>query len=406
MYPEAGGLVELRPPRLQRARELLRGLGADAHLHRHGRDLGVLRPALPGGLLGAARARARATSSSAIGLVALLAALNVKGTEESARLNLVLAIADLLTQIVLVGDRAGARLRPRPARHPGRPRGRADAGATSRSGSRSGWSPTPGSRRSRTWPRRREDATRTIPRGVGADGARGGRALRAAAGDRALGDAGDPGGRRRVHDRARDRPSPTTRCSGSSRTSGLGAGAHRRARGLRRDPRRGDPADRHERGADRRLAAHLLDGPAPPAAGATAPGPPALQDAVRGDPRLLGGRGGRRCFPGETTFLATIYSFGATLSFTIAHVSVIRMRKRYRWRATRRERRRMEPARQRPRSRGVEVPMTAVLGGLGTFGGVRRRDGARPGDPRHRRRLDGRRDGALRRSTAATRACR
>src|SRR4051812_14676940 len=38
-----------------------------------------------------------------IGLVALLALLNIKGTEESARLNLVLAIADLATQIVLVG---------------------------------------------------------------------------------------------------------------------------------------------------------------------------------------------------------------------------------------------------------------------------------------------------------------
>ncbi len=33
--------------------------------------------------------------------------------------------------------------------------------------------------------------------------------------------------------------------------------------------------------------------------------------------------------PGQTTFLATIYSFGATLSFTIAHVSVIRLRQRY-----------------------------------------------------------------------------
>ena len=31
--------------------------------------------------------------------------------------------------------------------------------------------------------------------------------------------------------------------------------------------------------------------------------------------------------PGETTFLATLYAFGATLSFTIAHVSVIRLRK-------------------------------------------------------------------------------
>ena len=38
----------------------------------------------------------------AIILIAGLAALNVKGTQESARLNLVLAIADLATQIVLV----------------------------------------------------------------------------------------------------------------------------------------------------------------------------------------------------------------------------------------------------------------------------------------------------------------
>ena len=64
----------------------------------------------------------------AIGLVALLAALNVKGTEESAKLNLVLATADLLTQIVLVGIGLGAGLRSRPAREPGRFRGRADGG--------------------------------------------------------------------------------------------------------------------------------------------------------------------------------------------------------------------------------------------------------------------------------------
>src|SRR5919197_1257504 len=36
-------------------------------------------------------------------LVTVLAALNIKGTEESSRLNLVLAIGDLCTQIVLVG---------------------------------------------------------------------------------------------------------------------------------------------------------------------------------------------------------------------------------------------------------------------------------------------------------------
>src|ERR671924_1941836 len=37
-----------------------------------------------------------------IGVIAFLAALNIKGTQESTRLNLILAIADLLTQIILV----------------------------------------------------------------------------------------------------------------------------------------------------------------------------------------------------------------------------------------------------------------------------------------------------------------
>src|SRR3954453_23727192 len=38
-----------------------------------------------------------------VAVVVFLAALNVKGTQESTRLNLILAIADLCTQIVLVG---------------------------------------------------------------------------------------------------------------------------------------------------------------------------------------------------------------------------------------------------------------------------------------------------------------
>jgi basic amino acid/polyamine antiporter, APA family len=65
--------------------------------------------------------------------------------------------------------------------------------------------------------------------------------------------------------------------------------------------------------------------------------------------------------PGETDFLATMYSFGAMLSFTIAHVSVVRLRQR-------------RPERKRPwkpplnfHAFGFEVPATAVIGGLGTF---------------------------------------
>jgi APA family basic amino acid/polyamine antiporter len=66
--------------------------------------------------------------------------------------------------------------------------------------------------------------------------------------------------------------------------------------------------------------------------------------------------------PGKTDFLATLYSFGAMLSFTIAHVSVIQLRRR-------------KSGDERPwkpplnfRAFGTEVPLTAVLGGLGTFG--------------------------------------
>jgi basic amino acid/polyamine antiporter, APA family len=65
--------------------------------------------------------------------------------------------------------------------------------------------------------------------------------------------------------------------------------------------------------------------------------------------------------PGETDFLATMYSFGAMLSFTIAHISVVRLRQR-------------RPERKRPwkpplnfHAFGFEVPATAVIGGLGTF---------------------------------------
>jgi APA family basic amino acid/polyamine antiporter len=65
--------------------------------------------------------------------------------------------------------------------------------------------------------------------------------------------------------------------------------------------------------------------------------------------------------PGQTDFLATMYSFGAMLSFTIAHVAVIQLR-------------RMQPDAERTwkpplnfRAFGFEVPLSAVLGGLGTF---------------------------------------
>jgi basic amino acid/polyamine antiporter, APA family len=64
--------------------------------------------------------------------------------------------------------------------------------------------------------------------------------------------------------------------------------------------------------------------------------------------------------PGETELLATMYSFGAMLSFTIAHISLVRLRQRF-------------PDRERPwraplniRVRNFDLPMSAVIGALGT----------------------------------------
>jgi basic amino acid/polyamine antiporter, APA family len=65
--------------------------------------------------------------------------------------------------------------------------------------------------------------------------------------------------------------------------------------------------------------------------------------------------------PGETDFLATMYSFGAMLSFTIAHVAVIRLRQRQP------DRKRLWKPPMNVRAFGFEIPITAVLGGLGTF---------------------------------------
>jgi APA family basic amino acid/polyamine antiporter len=73
--------------------------------------------------------------------------------------------------------------------------------------------------------------------------------------------------------------------------------------------------------------------------------------------------GGIACLtmlPGEAEFLGTVYAFGAMLGFTVAHASVIALRIK-------------EPDRERPyrapgnlNFRGRSIPLTSVLGGLGT----------------------------------------
>ena len=103
MYPEAGGSSSLRAPRVQRVLVVLRRLGADAHLRGDDRHERVLRPALPRRpVLGRAQALARATSSSPCITIAVLGAINIVGVKESTGVNVLLAVVDFLTQVLLV----------------------------------------------------------------------------------------------------------------------------------------------------------------------------------------------------------------------------------------------------------------------------------------------------------------
>jgi basic amino acid/polyamine antiporter, APA family len=64
--------------------------------------------------------------------------------------------------------------------------------------------------------------------------------------------------------------------------------------------------------------------------------------------------------PGQTEFLGTMYSFGAMLSFTVAHASIVQLRRRFGDEEL--------AFRSRPnlRFRGVDWPLFAVFGGLAT----------------------------------------
>ena len=100
--------------------------------------------------------------------------------------------------------------------------------------------------------------------------------------------------------------------------------------------------------------------------------------------------------PADVEFLASIYAFGATISFTIVHLSVIRLR----W---------LEPDRDRPfkmplnlRIGRGDLPVTAALGARALVRGVRRGHHAARRRALGRRGLDDVRD---RRSTSPT-GCR
>jgi APA family basic amino acid/polyamine antiporter len=294
-----------------------------------------------------------------IGLVAALAALNVKGTEESARLNFVLAIADLLTQIVLVGIGLVLVFDPELLVE------QVDLGVAPTWGDfllgiAVGMVAYTGIETISNMAEEARDAKRTIPRGVGATviAVVGLYALLPAIALSAM---------------------PVTEGSGGVFTTELGTT-------FADDPVLGIVeniglsvalTDVLEVYVGVLAAVILLI-----ATNAGLIGVSRLTFSMgqhrqlperfrQVHPRfktpyiailVFSGVAAIAIAPGETPFLATIYSFGATLSFTIAHASVIRLRQ-------------TQPDRERPwrppgsvRIGRTLVPMTAVLGGMGTFG--------------------------------------
>ena len=248
MYPEAGGSSSFARHAFNELVELLRRLGPDAQLHHHGRDLGLLRAALPGRVLGAARGRRPA--DVIVGGVVLIAparraqrqgdARSRPGSTWSSRS----ATSAPRSCWSLIGP--GPRLQPG---HPGRqrrPRGRADLERL------------PARDRGRDdrlhrhrddlehgrggAGRREDDPARHRPHGARRD-----RPLRAPAADRALGDAGRAGRRRAPTRTELGTTFADDPVLGIVENLGLGAGLHRRAARLRRHPRGDDPDHRHQR---------------------------------------------------------------------------------------------------------------------------------------------------------------
>ena len=216
-------------------------------------------------------------------LVVLLGALNIVGVKESAGVNIGFAVADFMTQvllvivgIVLVFDPdllvrqidlgTTPTVEQLPDRDPGRDgrlhRHRDDL-EHGRGGARL----------------RQDDPARDRP-----GGRRRGGDLHVPARGGAVGDAGEE---------RRDAPGAPEGGGRLRRRPGARRGREHGPRlapapgpDLRRHPRGHDPVHRHERRHPRRLAAQLLDGPAPPAPRDPAGAPPALPHAVHRDRRL------------------------------------------------------------------------------------------------------------------------
>jgi APA family basic amino acid/polyamine antiporter len=295
----------------------------------------------------------------AIALVACLAALNIKGTEESTKLNLVLAVADLATQIVLVGiglvlvfdvDLLVSQV---------------DFGVAPTAGDfllgiAVGMVAYTGIETISNMAEEARDAKRTIPRGVGATviAVVGLYAFLPAIALSAMPVTEDANGEYTTELGTTYADDPVL---GIVENLGLGAGATdvleayvgilaavilliATNAGLIGVSRLTFSMGQHRQLPERLRQVH-----------------PKLKTPYVAI-LVFSGIAALTILPGEITFLATIYSFGATLSFTVAHVAVIRLRQLYP------DRERLWKPPGSVRVGRVQVPLTAVFGGLGTFG--------------------------------------
>ena len=140
-------------------------------------------------------------------------------------------------------------------------------------------------------------------------------------------------------------------------------------RDLRRRARRDDPLHRHERGRDRRVADHVLDGDLPAAAGGLPPAAPALQDAVARRSLVFAGFVPiLLMLPGKTSTSSATCTRSARCSRSPSRTP--RSSRCAAGAATRS----CSTGRGRTcASRGVDWPLFAVLGGLGTGARLARR---------------------------------
>ena len=229
-------------------------------------------------------------------LIAALALLNIRGSQESAKLNLILAVADLATQVVLVGIGLFLVFSPQ-VLVDNVHLGVAPSWSDFALGIAVGMIAYTGIETISNMAEEAIDAPKSIPRSVGITVAAvlGLYLFIPLVALSAMPVTQDAAGHYSTTLGTEFANDPIL---GIVENLGLGAGTDRNPPLLRRDPGRGDPPDRDQRRPDRGLPAHLLDGAAPPAPREAPPGPPPLPHPLHRDHDLRRDRDGHPA-PGQ-----------------------------------------------------------------------------------------------------------